>query len=251
MFGDVFLSRFSWLVILFVVSIGLVIFIPNLVAILLGWDGLGLISFLLVIYYQNYKSLRAGMITILINRVGDVIILLRIGLFSYEGMWGILFFDCTGREGFIFFLILVAGMTKRAQIPFSRWLPAAMAAPTPVSALVHSSTLVTAGVFLLIRFYSYLSLFRIFKSVLLLVATLTILIAGMAANLERDLKKIIALSTLRQLGVIIGALGMGMWELSLFHLYTHAMFKALLFLCAGAFIHRSQHRQDIRVVGML
>lgn len=249
--GDVFMSRFSWLVFLFVISMCFVIFIPNLVAILLGWDGLGLISFLLVIYYQNYKSLRAGIITILINRVGDVIILLRIGLFSYEGIWEILFFNCTDKRRIIFFFILVAGITKRAQIPFSSWLPAAIAAPTPVSALVHSSTLVTAGVFLLIRFYEYLRLFRLFQPILLLISTLTMLIAGIAANLETDLKKVIALSTLRQLGVMIAALGIGIWKLSLFHLYTHAMFKALLFLCAGAFIHRSQHSQDIRIVGML
>jgi len=146
-------------------------------------------------------------------------------------------------------MLVVAGITKSAQIPFSSWLPAAMAAPTPVSALVHSSTLVTAGVFLLIRFYSYLENFRFFKPFLLFVATLTMLIAGIAANLENDLKKIIALSTLSQLVVIMAALGLGAWKLSLFHLYTHAMFKALLFLCAGAFIHRSQHRQDLRLVG--
>lgn len=186
-----------------------VIFVPNLVAILLGWDGLGLVSFLLVVYYQNYKSLRAGIITVLINRVGDVMILLRIGLISCEGIWSIVYFVYDQELSIVVLFILIAGITKSAQIPFSSWLPAAIAAPTPVSALVHSSTLVTAGVFLLIRFYSYLEQATWFKPLLLIIATITMLMAGMAANLENDLKKVIALSTLRQLGVIMASLGLG------------------------------------------
>lgn len=153
---EVFLPRFSWLVFLFVLSISFVIFVPNLVAILLGWDGLGLVSFLLVIYYQNYKSLAGGIITVLINRVGDVMILLTIGLLCKEGRFGIFSIIRDGSLRLACGMLMVAGITKSAQIPFSRWLPAAMAAPTPVSALVHSSTLVTAGVFLLIRFFHYL-----------------------------------------------------------------------------------------------
>jgi NADH-ubiquinone oxidoreductase chain 5 len=156
MAGELFLSRFSWLVFLFVLSISFVIFVPNIVAILLGWDGLGLVSFLLVIYYQNYKSLAGGIITVLMNRVGDVMILLSIGLLCREGNFSIFYFLENGELSLVCGMLVVAGMTKRAQIPFSSWLPAAMAAPTPVSALVHSSTLVTAGVFLLIRFFYYL-----------------------------------------------------------------------------------------------
>jgi len=132
---------------------------------------------------------------------------------------------------------MVAAITKRAQIPFSAWLPAAMAAPTPVSALVHSSTLVTAGVFLLIRFFPFLRSCSFFQPALLFISVATLLLAGVGANYENDLKKVIALSTLRQLGVIMIRLGMGMPYLALFHLYTHALFKALLFLCAGAIIH--------------
>ena len=146
---------------------------------------------------------------------------------------------------------MVAAITKRAQIPFSRWLPAAMAAPTPVSALVHSSTLVTAGVFLLIRFYPSLSHAPGFKPVLLLMATLTIVMAGLRAMAECDLKKIIALSTLSQLGVIIGSLGLGIPDLAFFHLITHAIFKALLFICGGTLIHFHHHGQDLRTVGNL
>lgn len=130
-------------------------------------------------------------------------------------------------------------------MPFSAWLPAAMAAPTPVSALVHSSTLVTAGVYLLIRF-SYLlgeSNFLFYTGVF------TMFMSGMGANFENDLKKIIALSTLSQLGLIMMVLSLGYPELSFFHLLTHALFKSLLFLCAGVFIHRIGDIQDIRHLG--
>nr|YP_002995763.1 NADH dehydrogenase subunit 5 [Lineus viridis]ACO40322.1 NADH dehydrogenase subunit 5 [Lineus viridis] len=246
---DKFLPRFSWLVFLFVLSMSFVIFIPNFVAILIGWDGLGLVSFLLVIYYQNFKSLAGGMVTVLMNRIGDVMILLSIGLLCSEGSFSFFFLSVDSGFWVVCLMLLVAGMTKSAQIPFSSWLPAAMAAPTPVSALVHSSTLVTAGVFLLIRFFYYLDKMWWFGPVLFFVSTITMLMAGIAANMENDLKKIIALSTLSQLGVMMAALGVGAWKLALFHLYTHAMFKALLFLCAGAFIHRSQNSQDLRFSG--
>ena len=121
-----------------------------------------------------------------------------------------------------------------------------MAAPTPVSALVHSSTLVTAGVFLTIRFYPFLRTITLFNSILLFMAVSTILIAGLSATTEYDIKKIIALSTLSQLGIIITRLGLGLVHLAYFHIVTHAIFKALLFVCAGSFIHSHNHRQDLR-----
>lgn len=147
--------------------------------------------------------------------------------------------------------LILAAITKSAQVPFSSWLPAAMAAPTPVSALVHSSTLVTAGVFLLFRFYPTLSSQPGFNSILLIMATLTSLMAGLRAITECDIKKIIALSTLRQLGVIMVRLGLNAPFLAFFHLITHALFKALLFLCAGTLIHLHHHSQDLRYMGNL
>ena len=246
-----FLKRFIHLVLLFVASINLLIFIPHIIIILLGWDGLGLVSFLLVIYYQNSKSLAAGMITALINRVGDVLILLSIAWTLNQGHWRIINMWDSRFSTLITACIIVAAITKRAQIPFSRWLPAAIAAPTPVSALVHSSTLVTAGVFLTIRFYPFLHKTYWFNRTLLIIATITILIAGISAIAECDIKKIIALSTLRQLGVIIISLGLNLPGLAFFHLLTHALFKALLFLCAGSIILLHHHSQDLRFIGNL
>lgn len=146
---------------------------------------------------------------------------------------------------FVLFMVVLAAITKRAQIPFSAWLPAAIAAPTPVSALVHSSTLVTAGVYLIIRFNYILGA----NLILFYVGSITMFMAGLGANYEIDLKKIIALSTLSQLGVIILILSLGFRELAFFHLLTHALFKSLLFLCAGVFIHGAQDCQDIRLLG--
>lgn len=246
-------GRFIYLVILFVVSIIFIIIRPNLVSILLGWDGLGLVSYALVIYYQNVKSFNAGILTALTNRLGDVAILMCIAVIFNFGTWNFLsllellkkdlFFQvCTA-------FIIIASTTKRAQVPFSSWLPAAMAAPTPVSALVHSSTLVTAGVYLLIRFNERIP--DSYMTILMYVSLVTIFISGYAANFEYDLKKIIALSTLSQLGIIIFILTEGRRDLAFFHLLIHALFKALLFLCAGIIIHNFRDCQDVRQMGRL
>nr|YP_010491942.1 NADH dehydrogenase subunit 5 [Lygephila dorsigera]UWM92728.1 NADH dehydrogenase subunit 5 [Lygephila dorsigera] len=246
------LSRFIILVLLFVMSMMLLIISPNIISILLGWDGLGLVSYLLVIYYQNLKSYNAGMLTALSNRIGDVLILMIISWMMNYGSWNYIFYlefmknDWTMKM--ISIMIIMAAMTKSAQIPFSSWLPAAMAAPTPVSALVHSSTLVTAGVYLLIRF-NLLLIDTFFLKILLLLSGLTMFMAGISANYEFDLKKIIALSTLSQLGLMMSILSMGLPDLAFFHLLTHAMFKALLFMCAGVIIHMMNDMQDIRFMG--
>nr|BDQ44338.1 NADH dehydrogenase subunit 5 [Metaphire agrestis] len=246
---DKFIDRFTVLVMLFVLSMNMLIFFPHLMILLFGWDGLGLVSFILVIYYQNPKSLAAGMITALTNRIGDVMLLLSIAWTLNQGHWNIIHMWETSMFTWQSAAILIAAMTKSAQMPFSSWLPAAMAAPTPVSALVHSSTLVTAGVFLLIRFYPFLSLTSWFNSLLLLIAVTTTTMAGLSAMTECDMKKIIALSTLSQLGMMMTAMGLGMVNLAYFHMITHALFKALLFICAGTLIHSHMHSQDLRWMG--
>lgn len=248
--GDPNQKKFIFLVFLFVVSMLLIITSPNLIRILLGWDGLGLVSYCLVVYYQNNKSANAGIITVLSNRIGDVALLLAISWilnFGSCNFYYITFIYSNCHLLVIFTLVIIAAITKSAQIPFSAWLPAAIAAPTPVSSLVHSSTLVTAGVYLLIRFSRVINI----NYFLFLISVLTIFISGLGANYEMDLKKVIALSTLSQLGVIIIVLSLGIRELAYFHLLGHALFKSLLFLCAGFFIHSITDCQDIRYLRSL
>nr|WNL53777.1 NADH dehydrogenase subunit 5 [Microtermes sp. B MLW-2023a] len=253
MFGDLNILRFILLVLMFVVSMMFLIISPNMISILLGWDGLGLVSYLLVIYYQNVSSYGAGMLTVLSNRIGDVALLMVIAWMINFGSWSFIYYldflSGSVEMELISFLVVLAAMTSSAQIPFSSWLPAAMAAPTPVSALVHSSTLVTAGVYLLIRFSPSFGLWlNIF---LLLVSGLTMFMAGLGANFEYDLSSIIALSTLSQLGLMIMTISVGLSGLAFFHLLTHALFKALLFMCAGGVIHSMGDSQDIRFMGGL
>nr|QWQ55619.1 NADH dehydrogenase subunit 5 [Ruidocollaris sinensis] len=250
--GDLVINRFIILVLMFVLSMMFLIISPNLISILLGWDGLGLVSYCLVIYYQNVKSYNAGMLTALSNRVGDVALLMAVAWMLNFGSWNYIYYlnfmKFSLEMNIISMLVVLAAMTKSAQIPFSSWLPAAMAAPTPVSALVHSSTLVTAGVYLLIRFNTLICQTEISKF-LLLISGLTMFMAGLGANFEFDLKKVIALSTLSQLGLMMSILAMGFAKLAFFHLLTHALFKALLFMCAGVMIHSMNNFQDIRYMG--
>nr|YP_011020992.1 NADH dehydrogenase subunit 5 [Gastrolina depressa]WQM20644.1 NADH dehydrogenase subunit 5 [Gastrolina depressa] len=253
MSGDLFKDRFILLVVMFVFSMMMLIISPNLISILLGWDGLGFISYCLVIYYQNVKSFNAGMLTALTNRIGDVALIMSIAWMMNFGSWNFIFYlDIMKNDWMmelISYLVVLAAMTKSAQIPFSSWLPAAMAAPTPVSSLVHSSTLVTAGVYLLIRFNFVFSHTLMF--ILLFLSLMTMFMSGLGANFEFDLKKIIALSTLSQLGMMMSILALGEYNLAFFHLLIHALFKALLFMCSGNIIHNMFNYQDIRYMGGL
>ena len=228
----------------------LLILSPNLVTLMLGWDGLGISSFFLVIFYKRNKAFNAGILTAFTNRVGDALILVSFSLFLPFSSFTL---PVAGLEGFepsyfIRGVLVVAARTKRAQIPFRAWLPAAMAAPTPVSALVHSSTLVTAGVYLLFRLSATLS----YPSLLTRLGGLgaaTSLIASFAAFLETDLKKVVALSTLSQLGVIVLSMSLAFPGMAFFHLVVHAFFKALLFIATGNVIHNSNDYQDMRLGG--
>lgn len=246
---DKFNSRFGLLVLSFVVSICLIIASPSLIRILLGWDGLGVTSYLLVCYYSRSKRFNARILTALTNRVGDVAIIFCIAMFRCIGAYNFRIHRCSslhygGCPTLV--LVLLARITKRAQIPLSSWLPAAIAAPTPVSALVHSSTLVTAGVYLLIRFNC---LIAPWSQTILVLGLMTTTIAGIAALFELDMKKVIALSTLSQLGIMFFGLGIRMPFLAFFHLVSHAYFKAILFIAAGAIIHRVKDYQDFRKIG--
>nr|AWV83439.1 NADH dehydrogenase subunit 5 [Amphipsalta zelandica] len=250
MSNDKFIKRFIYIVLGFVMSMILLIISPNMVSIIIGWDGLGLVSYCLVIYYQNLYSNNAGMLTALMNRIGDVAILMVISWMLNFGSWNFFSFINKMEMNYMIMLIIIASFTKSAQIPFSSWLPAAMAAPTPVSALVHSSTLVTAGVYLMIRFTNIIMNFD-YIQLFMLMSILTMLMSGISANFEFDLKKIIALSTLSQLGIMMTITMFGYPMLSFFHLIIHALFKATLFLCAGIMIHNFNNNQDIRLMGCL
>nr|AFY16774.1 NADH dehydrogenase subunit 5 [Cryptotympana atrata] len=248
--NDKFINRFIYIVMLFFLSMIMLIISPNMISIIIGWDGLGLVSYCLVIYYQNLSSNNAGMLTALMNRVGDVAILMSIAWMLNFGSWNFFCFIDKMNMEYMVIMIIIAGFTSSAQIPFSSWLPAAMAAPTPVSALVHSSTLVTAGVYLLIRFNNMIMKCS-YLNLIMLISILTMLMSGISANFEFDLKKIIALSTLSQLGIMMTIIMVGYPMISFFHLIIHALFKASLFLCAGVIIHNFNNNQDIRMMGCL
>lgn len=246
-------KRFVILVNLFVISIGLLIIRPNFLLMILGWDGLGVISFLLVIYYNNFRSLTSGLVTVYLNRFGDYFMILSFWIFFGELSFYLNSFYFSRFVFFSVFFILLARITKRAQLPFSSWLPAAIAAPTPVSSLVHSSTLVTAGVYVMIRYF-YLSELSFLINLLIWISLLTCLGAGIIACYENDLKKLVAMSTLSQLGLIIFVYSLGEVFYRYYHIVCHALFKALLFLGCGLcimYIYGSQESRFIMNLGSL
>jgi len=236
LYSEAVYRQFFGLVLLFLGSMFWLVFAGDLLCLFVAWDLLGFTSFFLVIFYRSRASIAGGLLTGLTNRLGDVFLLAFFG-FSAVGV-------STGLS-WVMYLLLLVSFTKSAQVPFSAWLPAAMLAPTPVSALVHSSTLVTAGVYLLYR-YSPSG----FGS-LLIVGVFTTLVAGTAALVEVDIKKIVAYSTIRQMGVMFCSLGLGERAACFAHLNTHASFKALTFLVVGTLFHSAYGSQESRAFGLL
>nr|QBP33723.1 NADH dehydrogenase subunit 5 [Bombus asiaticus] len=233
--------RFYYLMLLFLMSMIFLILSPNMLTLLLGWDGLGLISYCLIIYYQKMLSFNSGMITVILNRLGDASLLMIITFMIMFGSWNLILYKMNLLILVMFFLMV---FTKSAQLIFMIWLPAAMMAPTPVSSLVHSSTLVTAGIYLLINYESLIDLK--YKVYILMISSMTMLISGIMANLEMDFKKIIALSTLSQLGFMMSIYSLGMVDLTFLHLFIHAFFKSMMFMCVGSFIHYMIGIQNFR-----
>nr|DBA43722.1 TPA_asm: ND5 [Bombus superbus] len=235
------IKRFYYLMLLFLMSMMFLILSPNMLTMLLGWDGLGLISYCLIIYYNKMKSFNSGLLTVILNRVGDTSLLMIISFMMIFGSWNLMLYEM---NYFILFLFLLMVFTKSAQLMFMIWLPAAMMAPTPVSSLVHSSTLVTAGVYLLICYNDLIEIK--YKEYLLLISSFTMLISGLMANLEMDFKKIIALSTLSQLGFMMSTLALDLKDMAFLHLFIHALFKSMMFMCVGSFIHYMLGIQNFR-----
>nr|AQN67801.1 NADH dehydrogenase subunit 5 [Pinctada albina] len=233
--GDTFVRRFHLSVLSFVVAMVCMVLASNLFSTMVGWDGLGVTSFYLVQYFQNQDSFDASFLTGLSNRVGDVFVVLALcQCLSFSGSSWLKWSSV---------ILVLGGMTKSAQFPFSAWLPAAMSAPTPVSSLVHSSTLVTAGVYLLVRYGS-----EEVSEFLLMASLMTMNVAGLSAVFEDDLKKIVALSTLGHLSFMMLALGLGMCDLAMFHCVVHALGKAGMFICVGNLMLAQMGSQDSRSV---
>nr|UTN43051.1 NADH dehydrogenase subunit 5 [Degeeriella rufa] len=235
-------SKFSLIMAVFVVSMLLLSISGDVFWVMVGWDGLGISSFCLVIFFQNWKAVSGGMVTFLSNRFGDLFMLSSLACL----MLGWSMTDCysMGLSTWLGCLLMIGGATKSAQVPFSAWLPMAMAAPTPVSSLVHSSTLVTAGVYLMSRFMPALSEDCLHFAYI--VSSATIVVAGSASLFEWDFKKIIALSTLLHVGLMVNVLSLGSTGAGLIHMFMHAFFKSMLFMSAGVVIHSSLDCQDLR-----
>lgn len=226
-------SGFFGCLLSFLLSIFGLVLSGSLFSFVVFWDLLGFTSFFLVIWYRSRASVSGGLLTGLINRIGDCFFLIFLGLV----------FSSIPLTFFLLLFAVALSLTKSAQVPFSSWLPAAIAAPTPVSSLVHSSTLVTAGVYLLYRFVPLNTNF------LVRLGIATTLLAGMGAWAESDLKKIVAISTISQLGLIFTSLGLGLKSLTFLHLNLHASSKALLFMSVGLLIHSNYGSQESRLPG--
>nr|ATE47036.1 NADH dehydrogenase subunit 5 [Bombus breviceps] len=239
--NEFYVYRFYYLMLLFLMSMIFLILSPNMLTLLLGWDGLGLISYCLIIFYQKKLAFNSGMLTIILNRLGDSSLLMIISFMMIFGSWNLILYKMNVLILMMFFLMVI---TKSAQLIFMIWLPAAMMAPTPVSSLVHSSTLVTAGIYLLIMYESMIELQ--YKMYILMISSMTMFISGMMANFEMDFKKIIALSTLSQLGFMMSIYSLGMVDLTFLHLFIHAFFKSMMFMCVGSFIHYMLGIQNFR-----
>ena len=262
MWQDPDYQRFFAYMNLFVAAMLVLVLADNLVLLFLGWEGVGLCSFLLIgFWHQDPANGYAARKAFVVTRVGDTAF--AIGLFLLYRELGTLdlptimalapeMFDLGGNRPTLIAALLLAGaLGKSAQLPLHTWLPDAMAGPTPVSALIHAATMVTAGVYLIARNHS---IFLQAPNVLLAVAFIglfTLLVSGFAALNQTDIKRVLAYSTMSQIGYMFFALGVGAWSESIFHLMTHAIFKALLFLTAGSIIVALHHEQDIRSMGGL
>ena len=255
-------ARFFASMNLFVCAMLLLVLADNLVLMYLGWEGVGLCSYLLIgFWYETPANCHAANKAFYVTRIGDTA--MAIGLFLLFKELGTLnipeilqqapqhFTAASPNITLIALLLLAGGMGKSAQLPLQTWLPDAMAGPSPVSALIHAATMVTAGVYLIARMHVVFQLSPVAMDVTAIVGALTLFIAGCSALVQTDIKRILAYSTISQIGYMFLALGVGAWSAAIFHFFTHAFFKALLFLAAGAIIESLHHEHDIFKMGGL
>lgn len=258
---DESVHRFFSYLNLFMFSMLLLVLGGNLLVLFVGWEGVGLCSYLLIgFWFKNIKYAGAGRKAFVVNRIGDAGFL--IGVFLLIQQFGTLDFvrlgelipaSGAGTEFFtlVAFCLFVGATGKSAQLPLFVWLPDAMAGPTPVSALIHAATMVTAGVYMLARLNFLFVLAPFAMATIVFIAVATAFVAATIALTQNDIKKVLAYSTVSQLGFMFIAAGCGAFEVAIFHVVTHAFFKACLFLGSGSVIHACHHEQDMRHMGGL
>ena len=249
---------------LFTTAMLLLVLGDNILLLFVGWEGVGLCSYLLIgFWYTDDEKASAGKKAFIVNRIGDAGFLLGLFLLFWSlgahGVWTLSFSEIAAHASvlpvttvtLICLLFFVGAAGKSAQIPLYVWLPDAMAGPTPVSALIHAATMVTAGIYLIARMHFLYSLSHTALAVVAVVGAVTALFAATIALVQTDIKKVLAYSTVSQLGYMFLGLGVGAYAAGVFHVMTHAFFKALLFLGAGSVIHGMSEEQDIRKMGGL
>lgn len=259
MHDDEGFTRFFTYLNLFVFFMLLLVLGNNYLITFVGWEGVGLCSYLLIgFWYKNTAYNNAAKKAFIMNRIGDlgfllgiILIFVTYGSISYTEV-----FTSAGAAGTptvtaIALLLFIGAMGKSAQLPLYTWLPDAMAGPTPVSALIHAATMVTAGIFMIVRSNVFYSISSVASETVAVVGVITALFAATIGVFQTDIKKILAYSTVSQLGLMFLALGVGAYSSAVFHVTTHAFFKALLFLGAGSVIHAMGGEQDIRKMGGL
>jgi NADH-quinone oxidoreductase subunit L len=254
-------ARFFAYMNLFVASMIVLVLANNLLLLYLGWEGVGLCSFLLIgFWYGEPQNVRAAGKAFIVTRFGDTafavglfLLFTRLGTLDIQEMMHRASARWTPGSGVAIAaaaLLLGGAVGKSAQLPLQTWLPDAMAGPTPTSALIHAATMVTAGVYLIARTHVLFTLAPSIQVLVAIIGTATMLLAACSALAQRDMKRVLAYSTISQIGYMFLALGLGAWSAAMFHFMTHAFFKALLFLAAGVVIH-AVHEQDLYRMGGL
>ncbi len=258
-------TKFFSYISLFTFSMFMLVMSNNFMQLFFGWEAVGLVSYLLIGFWHHKESaVEANLKAFLVNRVGDFGFLLGIGsVLTFSGsldyvqvfsslsntdnqtLWGMDLITI------ICLLLFVGAMGKSAQVPLHVWLPGSMEGPTPISALIHAATMVTAGIFMVSRMSPMFEMSDVALTVVMIVGAITALFMGLLGIVQNDIKKVVAYSTLSQLGYMTVALGVSAYSVAIFHLMTHAFFKALLFLAAGSVIAAMHHEQDIRKMGGL